>query len=233
MTGVPAEASSRSRRRRPNLAVGGLVTLVASLLVFGAIAAAVGEHQTDRLDAAMTSLLHGLAMPVLDAFMQTVTQLGSNLVIVPLLAVALILLIWTRRQSAAVFLAASAIGSIQLSAPLKLVFERQRPQLPWAQAPSDYSFPSGHAMDSFVFYVALGLIAWWIWGRRAGVVAIGAGVALALLIGSSRIYLGFHYFTDVIGGYLAGLAWLLVVAAAVAAWPRLTRSRSAGGRNGQ
>ena len=220
-------------QRNPNLPTAGLVTLVASLLVFGAIAAAVQEHQTDRLDAAMTSLLHGLATPALDAFMQTVTQLGSNLVIVPLLALALIPLIWTRRRSTAVFLAVSVIGSIQLDPLLKLVFERQRPQLPWAQGPSDYSFPSGHAMDSFVFYVALGLIAWRIRGRRAGVVAIGAALALALLIGSSRIYLGYHYFTDVIGGYLAGLAWLLLVAAAVAAWPRLTPSRSTGGRNGQ
>jgi undecaprenyl-diphosphatase len=70
-------------------------------------------------------------------------------------------------------------------------------------------------MNSIVFYVAVALIAWVIWGRRAGLSATVLAIVLALLIGTSRIYLGYHYFTDVVAGLLAGAAWLIIVAAAL------------------
>jgi undecaprenyl-diphosphatase len=77
----------------------------------------------------------------------------------------------------------------------------------------DYSFPSGHSMNGVVFYVALALIAWSVFGRRVGLVSMIIAGVLAFGIGVSRIYLGFHYLTDVVGGWLAGIVWLLVVGA--------------------
>jgi undecaprenyl-diphosphatase len=106
-------------------------------------------------------------------------------------------------------------GSLVLNQSLKLIFQRPRPQLAWAQVQPEYSFPSGHAMNSIVFYVAVALIVWVLWGRRAGLIATVLAIVLALLIGTSRIYLGYHYFTDVVGGLLAGAAWLIIVAAAL------------------
>ena len=65
-----------------------------------------------------------------------------------------------------------------------------------------------------VFYVAFAVVLWSVRGRRTGVAALVIGIALSLVIGVSRIYLGYHYFTDVVGGLLAGAAWLLIVFAA-------------------
>src|SRR5450759_5778126 len=102
---------------------------------------------------------------------------------------------------------------------MKLWFYRPRPKLPWAQVRLVYSFPSGHTMNAVVFYVALALIVWSIQGRRAGLLAMVIAAAIAIGVGISRIYLGYHYLTDVVGGLLAGIAWLLVVGAAFRARP--------------
>jgi undecaprenyl-diphosphatase len=98
-------------------------------------------------------------------------------------------------------------------------FERPRPQLAWAHVLPDYSFPSGHTMNSVAFYAAIAVIVWSIAGRRWGIAALVGAVVLCTFIGISRIYLGFHYFTDVVGGALAGIAWVLIVMAAFRTGP--------------
>jgi undecaprenyl-diphosphatase len=202
------------------LVVAGFVALLVCLLVFGAIAEDVHEQEASALDTLATPLLHGLSNPNLDAVMRGITQLGSAIVVGPLLVVALVLLLWRRRRREALFLAVLLIGSLILNESLKLIFRRPRPQLAWAQVQPEYSFPSGHAMNSLVFYVGLALVIWAVWGRRAGLIAVAVAVGLAFLIGLSRIYLGYHYFTDVVGGFLAGAAWLLIVVAAFGGGPR-------------
>ncbi len=166
------------------------------------------------LDTAATGFLHGLASPVLDTVMRTLTDLGSLIVIGPLLVVLLVGLALDGRRHEGIFLAVAMAGSVVLNEAAKALFQRARPQLEWAQAPPDFSFPSGHAMNSLVFYGAIALIVWTIRGRQAGLTAIVAAVALATLIGVSRIYLGYHYLTDVVGGLLAGGVWLAIVARA-------------------
>ena len=208
------------------LAVGAFVTLFAGLLVLGAIAEDVHDQEAIALDALVTPLLHGLSNPTLDFSMRVLTDLGSTLVIGTVLLVTLVLLMWRRHRREALFLAVSMAGSLALNQSLKLIFHRPRPQLAWAHIQPDYSFPSGHAMNSLVLYVALALIVWVLWGRRAGLISAVLAFMLALLIGTSRIYLGYHYFTDVVGGFLAGAAWLLIVSAAFNAGPRLRRWRA-------
>jgi undecaprenyl-diphosphatase len=110
---------------------------------------------------------------------------------------------------------------------MKLFFARPRPQLPWANVLPDYSFPSGHTMNAVIFYGALALILWSAFGRRIGLIALVTSSALALGVGVSRVYLGYHYLTDVVGGLLAGIAWLLVVGAAFRARPTWRRWRTA------
>jgi membrane-associated phospholipid phosphatase len=204
--------------------------LVASLVVLGSVAEGVRSQEVFALDAWATPFLHGIASPELDALMNGLTDLGTSLIIIPILVVAVAALLWKRRYGLAVFLGVAIGGSVVLQGTMKVFFARPRPQLAWTQVLPDGSFPSGHTMNAVIFYGALALILWSIWGRRLGLVTLGAASLLALGVGVSRIYLGYHYLTDVVGGILAGIAWLIVVGAAFRARPtwRTWRSRSVG-----
>lgn len=197
----------------------GLAGLIASLVVLGSIAEGVRDQEIFALDTWATPFLHGIASPGLDLVMSSLTTMGSSLVIVPLYVLVMAGLLWRRRFGSALFLSVASGGALILNATMKLFFERPRPQLPWAQVLPDYSFPSGHTMNGVVFYLALAVIAWSIFGRRVGVTSVAVAVVLAIGIGVSRIYLGYHYLTDVVGGLLAGIAWLLIVGAAFRARP--------------
>ncbi len=219
--------SAPSGTRLAAIAVG-FVGLLGCLLLFGAIAEDVHEQEASALDALATPLLHGLSNPTLDAVMNGITQLGSPIVVVPLYLIAVVLLVWNRRRREALFLTVLIVGSLVLNQSMKLIFQRPRPQLDWARVIPEYSFPSGHAMNSLVFYVGLALVAWAVWGRRTGLIAVALAVVVSLLVGISRIYLGYHYFTDVVGGFFAGAAWLIIVVAAFdGGWGRARREAGA------
>jgi undecaprenyl-diphosphatase len=192
----------------------GFAGLVASLLVLGSIAEGVRTQEVFALDTWATPFLHGIASPGLDFVMLRLTDIGSSLVIVPIFAVVIALLVRGRRYGAALFLGLASGGSLVLNGTMKVLFERPRPQLDYARVLPDYSFPSGHTMNALTFYVALALIVWSVFGRRTGLLALTMAAVLAIGVGISRIYLGYHYFTDVVGGILAGTAWLIVVGAA-------------------
>ena len=81
-------------------------------------------------------------------------------------------------------------------------------------------------MNSLAFYLSLALVAWLVLGRRVGLAVTSGGLLIVLLIGVSRVYLGYHYVSDVLGGYSAGLLWLIAWAAALQAfWSLAARSR--------
>ena len=197
----------------------GFAGLIASLGVLGVVAEGVRTQEVFALDTWATPFLHGIASPGLDATMNTLTAVGTVPVIGPILAVVVAWLTWKRRYGGVLFVGVASGGSLLLQGVMKLWFERPRPKLPWAQALPDYSFPSGHTMNAIIFYVALALIVWSVFGRKIGVAALIGAIVLALAVGVSRIYLGYHYLTDVVGGLLAGIAWLLVVGAAFNARP--------------
>jgi undecaprenyl-diphosphatase len=188
-----------------------LAVLVACFVLLAVVAVGAHDRGPGVLDSVATSVLHGLATPRLDGVMDVITALGSTPVVATLVVVTFALLWWRRHRREALFLAVAIIGSLLIDESLKLLVHRPRPQLEWAALQSGYSFPSGHAMNSLVFYSVVAIIIWATRGRRAGRVALGAAAVLALLIGTSRIYLGYHYLTDVVGGFLAGSAWLLAL----------------------
>jgi membrane-associated phospholipid phosphatase len=204
--------------------------LVGSLVVLGSVAEGVRSQEVFALDAWATPFLHGIASPQLDALMNGLTDLGTSLIIIPILVAAVAALVWKRRYGLAVFLGVAIGGSVILQGTMKVFFARPRPQLAWATVLPDGSFPSGHTMNAVIFYGGLALILWSIWGRRIGLIALGTAALLAFGVGVSRIYLGYHYFTDVVGGILAGIAWLIVVGAAFRARPtwRTWRTRNVG-----
>jgi undecaprenyl-diphosphatase len=204
----------------------GFFALIASLVVLGSIAEGVRSQEVFALDTWATPFLHGIASPGLDALMNALTDVGSIYVIPLLFVIVVAWLLWKRRYGAALFLSVASGGSLVLQGTMKLFFARPRPQLPWARVLPDFSFPSGHTMNAVIFYSALALILWSVFGRRTGLIALLVAALLAFGVGVSRIYLGYHYLTDVVGGILAGMAWLLVVGAAFRAQPTWRRWRS-------
>ncbi len=203
------------------MVIGGFVALIASLLLLAYLADGVRGQEAFALDAWATPFLHSIATPGLTAFMTGLTTMGSALVLVPLFVAVAAGLLVKKRYGAALFFGVSMGGALIIDATMKVIFERPRPKLDYAAVQPDYSFPSGHSMNGIVFYVGLALIAWSIFGRRIGLRAVVLASILAFGIGLSRIYLGYHYFTDVVGGFLAGIAWLLIVGAAFRARPKV------------
>ena len=202
--------------------VAGFVAILLCLIVLGILAATIREHGLNDLDAAATPFLHGLASPPLDAFMNGATFIGSDPVLVALFIAAVLVLIRLGRPWREwLFLTVALGGSVILNGTMKLFFQRPRPTLPYAILLPDYSFPSGHAMNSFVFYLSIALLIWIIVGRGAGLIAGAVALLVAATVGISRVYLGDHYATDVIGGYTAGLLWLLLIAAIFELGPRV------------
>ncbi|MDQ3855121.1 MAG: phosphatase PAP2 family protein, partial [Chloroflexota bacterium] len=193
--------------------------------VFGLLTYSVAGHRTVVFDSTANWYLHSWSSPSLDLVMQLGSTIGSRVIILPLGAAALVLLVRGGYRREAVFLLVSVAGGIVANSALKELFQRARPSLPWAEHIPEYSFPSGHSMGACIFYVGLAAVVWSVLGRCAGVPALLLSVLIVAWVGSSRIYLGFHYFSDVLGGAIAGLLWLVVVATVVKRGGKLTRGR--------
>ena len=204
----------------------GFAILTACLIVFGSLARDIRARDVFFVDAWATPFLHGIASPAMDTVMNAFTTLGTAFVVVPALVILGAWLLRTGRVRSIAFLVAAVLGSLVLQLVLKPFFARPRPGVPYAQVVSDYSFPSGHTLTALVFYGGLALVIWSLYGRRAGLSAVAAAAIVVLAVGVSRIYLGYHFFTDVLGAILAGLAWLLIVGAAFRARPTWRRWRS-------
>ena len=148
----------------------------------------------------------------LEVVVRDITSLGG-LVILGLLCVAACGYLWLRRQHRlALFIAVSiSCGSIA-NALLKEFFSRPRPDLvPHETAAALSSFPSGHAMMSAVVYLTLGaLLSLSTDDSRIKVYILSWSVFLTVLVGVSRIYLGVHWPTDIIAGWIAGGTWALL-----------------------
>jgi membrane protein DedA with SNARE-associated domain/membrane-associated phospholipid phosphatase len=189
----------------------GLAAAAGCLWLFGGLAEdVVTGDPLVRFDRAVDAYLHSAATPALTTFFLIVTAFGS-LEAVALIGVVVVgVFAWRRRWLLLGTWAAAVAGSAVLNHLLKGLFARPRP---FFEHPllieTSYSFPSGHAMESFVLYGMLayfGVLALKSWRGRT---AVGFGATLlVLLIGLSRMYLGVHYFSDVVAGYAAGGVWL-------------------------
>ncbi len=202
------------RRTIVHLALQELVVGVAVSLLLVAAFIALGRLVAGGMlavDQAVSLALHRLASPPLTAAMRLITELGAAVVAVPLLGLTVGVLLARRRRGLAVLVAVSWLGSWAIDTLTKLVFARARPSLfePLASAAS-YSFPSGHTLSAVISF---GLLAYLLARRRSpwvrAALVLGA-VVLMVLVAVSRIYLGVHYFTDVLGSFIIGSAWLLV-----------------------
>jgi len=196
-----------------------LVGVGVCLLLWGflALASEVMEGDTTSLD---TTILRALrkaddpSRPIGPGWLQGVvldlTALGGPTVLwLVVLSVVGFLLLQERYHTAAVVMATAASGDI-LNFVLKNLFLRPRPEIvPHLRDVSGTtSFPSGHAMGSAIIYLTLGAILMQLTERRLiKIYCIGMDVCLTLLVGVSRVYLGVHYPTDVVDGWMFGFFW--------------------------
>jgi undecaprenyl-diphosphatase len=198
-----------------------LVIAVLAIFLFAWLAESVAEQHTANFDSSVRSAVHSCASPTLTRLMFAISFMGSGgLIASALVAFALFRHFQWRR--AALWLVVTLAGALVLDLTLKFAFHRPRPVPFFGPIPRTYSFPSGHSLFSFCFYgVLAGLLAGRVRSMSARVLIWLAAALLVLAIGLSRIYLGVHYPSDVIAGYLAGAIW----AAAMVALDRLRRQR--------
>ncbi|TDP46382.1 phosphatase PAP2 family protein [Zavarzinia compransoris] len=192
-----------------------------ALFAFAQLTGEVLEGETRAFDEAVLLALRqpqDVEAPIgpawLRIFMTDLTSLGSATTLTLITVLTASYLALTARRGAAVFVLASVAGGWLLSTALKLGVARPRPDIVGhLVVVNDLSFPSGHAMLSTVTFLTLGaLLAQEQKALALRLYFIGSAILLAVGVGFSRIYLGVHYPTDVVGGWSAGTGW------AVACW---------------
>lgn len=191
----------------------GVILLLALTLFFAAIALAIFGHHPAALvdfDASLAESLHRqLPLPAL-RMIAGVTHLGDELWLVSAAAVMLLVLLLRRHRQLALAWAVALLGILPINGGLKALFRRARPlhDHGFVIEPG-WSFPSGHAFGAVVFY---GMFAYVLLrlSRRMHRAIIAVAVLLIGVVGISRILLQVHYFSDVLAGYTAGAAWLVL-----------------------
>lgn len=209
----PAERLSQGRRFIASLLRehGGrlvllFLCLLAPLWVFVELADEVHELEAFYFDDPLLWRAHALAGPALDRFFVFISAIGYQWGVVPVDIALTIGLLIAKRWREATFAGVSFAGSALLNMATKQFFQRDRPTLWESIAPEHtFSFPSGHGMGSATLAMVVILLCWhtrWRW------LAVALAGTFALLVGVSRIYLGVHFPSDILGGFAAGIAWV-------------------------
>jgi membrane-associated phospholipid phosphatase len=185
-----------------------LTVAVLSLFLFGWIAESVSHQRTKNFDLVVRTRIHEFASPGMTRSMIAISYLGGDGLIIAVLC-SLGLFLSLRWRRAALWLVVTMLGALVLDLTLKYAFHRARPAAFFGSLPRTYSFPSGHALFSFCFYGMLaGLLADRIRARLWRILIWTIAALLVAAIGLSRIYLGVHYPSDVLAGYLTATLWV-------------------------
>ena len=175
-------------------------------------------------DLFLRNTIHSWASPMLTRAMQGVTQLGAPVFLGVLSLIVTLQLARAGRTRAALILAVSALGAESFDQLLKWCFHRPRPEAFFGLSPLSYSFPSGHSVASCCFYGVLAAIITSQARRKWQSVGIWCAASLVTLaVGISRVYLGVHYPTDVLGGYAAAVIWVSLVWSGYHWWLRRSK----------
>lgn len=188
----------------------GIVLSLAMVVGFAALAREVMRGRTEPLDRAILLWVDAQAHPKLTVVAHEVTALGAGLTVWMIVGLASLFLWEHRRRYSVALLWVAAVGAGLVNWTLKSVFERPRPDVFEWRTPhaGHWSFPSGHSMTSMVVYLTLAfLIARSDLSPVLRRLTFAVAALVILLVGLSRVYLGVHYPTDVVAGYLAGFIW--------------------------
>lgn len=196
-----------------------LVLALGGLWGFAELAGEVVEGETHAFDERVILSMRSasdVSDPVgpkwVEEFGRDVTALGSLGVLALLTLAVGGFLVLDQRCSAAFLVIAAVGGGMLISTVLKVGFDRPRPDLvPHHTQVYTASFPSGHAMQSAVTYLTMGALLARIHRRkRVKIYLLGLAFSLTVAVGVSRVYLGVHWPTDVLGGWALGSSWALL-----------------------
>src|SRR5436853_6036219 len=203
----------KRRQRFLPLAIGttgGVALAAVAFWFFKKQAEHVVEGRADRYDMMVFDVVHKIDNPAMHSLMETITQLGSHVVIGTAAGVTALAMLRDGRRGDAWTVVISTGGAMAINTILKNIFQRQRPQEVARRItlPTSHSFPSGHSLLSAATYpiVAHHLV-------QASPIATQslvhtlAGLTI-LSVGFSRVYFGVHFPSDVLGGFAAGFGWL-------------------------
>lgn len=189
----------------------GLILVIGSLMLFWEIAENVFAQNLAVFDTTITQAIYLLRGSTMTNFMKLITFFGGQTWLIIGIVMTIVYLFSKNKRDAFVFLFILSFG-VLLNLFLKDLFGRERPDVLPLLEEETFSFPSGHAMNSFIFYTSLSFFVFrkinhpvkkWLLISLSGL--------LILLIGVSRVYLGVHYPSDVVAGYIAGLWWFATV----------------------
>jgi undecaprenyl-diphosphatase len=204
---------------------GGAISLGVTLLVIGGIwafvkiADEVGEGDSQHFDEWVLRSLRnksdaniGIGPVWMEEVMRDFTALGSVVVLFMTVVGVLGYLLMVKKYAGVWLVIASTGGGIIVGSLMKFLFSRPRPTIvPHLAGVMTTSFPSGHSMYSAVVYLTLGaLLARLVPDWHVKIYFIFVALVLIVLVGISRVYLGVHYPTDVMAGWIAGLVWALL-----------------------
>ncbi|HEX6939836.1 MAG TPA: phosphatase PAP2 family protein [Longimicrobiales bacterium] len=191
----------------------------ASGLVFAAFGQLVMTGATQAFDESVLRLGASLRTPTLDAAMLEITSLGNAMVLYTMVGIASIFLWLTDHRYSAALLIVAVVGGDLMNDLLKSFYARPRPGVvAWGTRVHSASFPSGHAMGAVVAYGSVAFLVGRLEpGSRLRHATWAIAILLIVAVGVSRVYLGVHYPSDVIAGFMAGTAWTAFVAATITA----------------
>jgi len=188
-----------------------VLLFIASIILFGLIAHEVLAEKENNIDWMVADYVQAhWFSDRMTSFMLVITFFGSNSFLLPAyIALALWFLFIKKNMRRVIDVAVIGIIGYLIMYFMKIFFHRVRPVNSLIGPIEDFSFPSGHASSGFIFY---GFLAWIVLHSEIKTfykyLLASMLVLFSLLIGFSRIYLRVHYFTDVVGGFCVGYAWL-------------------------
>jgi undecaprenyl-diphosphatase len=186
------------------------------MFVFIALAGEIAEGDTQAFDNKILLALRSPDDPSkpigpawIEGALEDLTAIGGSTVLVLVVLMVVGFLLLQARYRTALFVAATATSGELLNMLMKDAFSRPRPSIvPHLRTVFSTSFPSGHAMESAIVYLTLGAVLMRVAERPlTKLYIIGISMLLTFLVGVSRVYLGVHYPTDVIGGWIIGFVW--------------------------
>lgn len=187
-----------------------MVLFILTLFSFGEIVEDLMDKETlFYLDFRIRALVEGIINPEITKFMVDITNIGGVYLAILTVSIIALYLLYKRCWWKLFTLFLAVGGGEAILIILKMLFHRPRPILQTIAA-HGYSFPSGHAFSAIIIYGFLIYLTYKMdISKLLRIIIVSAFTLLIFLIGISRIYLNVHYFTDVLGGYASGLAWLI------------------------